>query len=104
MTKKDNKAKNKIVEILELNFDPFYDRKRGSKYLCKGIMEKKIEVIADLILKIIEDEVFYEDGHALAWVEWEEMGCPSNKKDTEKKYFLNKKEILRIANEIRKNI
>ena len=104
MTKKDNKAKNKIVEILELNFDPFYDRKRGSKYLCKGTMEKKIEVIADLILEIIEEEVFYEDGHALDWVEFEEMGCPSNKKDTEKKYFLNKKEILRIANEIRKNI
>ena len=56
MTRKDNKAKNKIVEILELNFDPFYDRKRGSKYLCKGTMEKKIEVIADLILKIIKEE------------------------------------------------
>ena len=53
--------------------------------------------------KKIKDEVFYEDGHALAWVEFEEMGCPSNKKDTEKKHFLNKKEILRIANEIRKH-
>ena len=51
-----------------------------------------------------KDKVFYEDGHALAWVEWEDMGCSITKKGAERDYFLNKKEILRIANEIRKNI
>ena len=49
----------------------------------------------------MKKEIYYESGHALCWVKFEEKGCPVSEKDAEKDYFLSKKEILEIAKKIK---
>ena len=54
------------------------------------------------LTKRIKDKTFYEDGHALTWVEFKERGCPLTKAGAEEDYFLTEKEVLRIAKKIKK--
>ena len=49
----------------------------------------------------MKKDIFQKNVHALCCVEFKEMGCSVSKKDAEKDYFLTKKEILKIAKQIK---
>ena len=77
------------------------DIDRHNKEVEKEV-EKSQQKANKRIRYMKKEKIFYESGHALAWVEFKERGCPLTEKDTERDYFLTEKEILRIAKIIKK--